>query len=94
VFADEGPGLPEAQLKRIFDRFVRYDPTSGRNRGTGHGLGLAICKSIVDLHTGTIRARNRTDHTGLEIVVEFPNLAPKSPGAGGLMIKETLTPWG
>lgn len=67
---DEGPGLPPEQIARIFERFVRYDHPSGERRG--HGLGLAICKGIVGLHNGTITAGNRTDRTGLRVVVTLP----------------------
>ncbi len=70
---DEGPGLPEAQLERIFERFVRLAPATPDGENTrGHGLGLAIGKSIVERHGGTIRARNRTDRSGLCVVVELP----------------------
>jgi signal transduction histidine kinase len=70
VMMDEGPGVPEAQLERIFERFVRYDNTDGKTRG--HGLGLAICRSIVVLHGGTIRAENRADRSGLKVIVDLP----------------------
>ncbi|MCC5024913.1 MAG: ATP-binding protein [Candidatus Synoicihabitans palmerolidicus] len=70
---DEGPGLPEVQLAHIFGRFVRYEQESeGKARRTGHGLGLAICRSIVELHDGRIHAENRTDRSGLRLVVELP----------------------
>ena len=68
---DEGPGLPADQLKEIFGRFVRYPPVQGQAR-PGHGLGLAISKSIAELHGGTIRAENRFDRLGLRLVVELP----------------------
>lgn len=70
VVSDDGPGLPPAQLERIFERFVRYDHAKGER--PGHGLGLAICKGIVDLHGGTIRAENRADRRGLRVVVTLP----------------------
>src|SRR5690606_27534627 len=59
VMEDEGPGVPSDQLERMFDRFVRYERAEDADRRPGHGLGLAICKSIVELHAGTIRAQNR-----------------------------------
>lgn len=65
---DEGPGLPPEQLDRVFERFVRHEPTAGG----GHGLGLAICRSIVELHGGTIRAENRSDRSGLCVTVDLP----------------------
>lgn len=68
---DEGPGLPEAQLARIFERFVRFEQP-GVERNGGHGLGLAICKGIVSLHGGSIRAENRADRPGLRMIVTLP----------------------
>jgi two-component system, OmpR family, sensor kinase len=54
---DSGPGIPEAQLPQIFDRFYKAD--SSRRRATsGSGLGLSIVKAIVEHHGGTISARN------------------------------------
>ena len=76
VVEDEGPGLPEAELERVFGRFVRYAPTSGeerRNGTRGDGLGLAICRSIAKLHGGTIRAENRSGaQGGLRVVLNLP----------------------
>lgn len=70
VVTDEGPGLPAAQLQRIFERFVRYEQTGGP--AAGHGLGLAICRSIAELHGGSIRAENRADgRSGLRVIVEL-----------------------
>jgi len=69
---DEGPGLPAEQLERIFERFVRFDSPGGRTEARGHGLGLAICRSIARMHDGTIRAENRSDRPGLELIVELP----------------------
>lgn len=68
---DEGPGLPPEQLARLFERFVRFDRRDGQTR-PGHGLGLAISRSIAQLHGGTIRAENRADRPGLRIDVELP----------------------
>ena len=72
VISDEGFGVPPADLPRIFDRFVRLPsrPTGG-DAPPGHGLGLAICKSIAELHHGSIRAENRSDRPGLRIVVRL-----------------------
>jgi signal transduction histidine kinase len=73
VVCDQGPGLPPAQLERIFDRFQRYGPTSG-NPGleSGTGLGLAICRSIATLHGGSIHGENRGDDAGFRVVVDLP----------------------
>lgn len=54
---DEGPGLEEGAEARIFERFVRGDPSRARSGG-GSGLGLAIVSSLVSLHGGTVTATN------------------------------------
>jgi two-component system, OmpR family, sensor histidine kinase KdpD len=55
--ADEGPGLPEGLKDRVFDKFSRADRDHAR---PGAGLGLAICRAIVEAHGGTIRVSNRS----------------------------------
>jgi two-component system sensor histidine kinase ChvG len=66
--ADRGPGIPEAHLDRIFERFFTYRPASGRQ---GHlGLGLAIARRIVESHGGTLAARNR-EGGGAEFAVSL-----------------------
>jgi heavy metal sensor kinase len=51
---DEGPGIAEGQHGRLFDRFFRADDARARKEGEGAGLGLAICKRIIDAHDGEI----------------------------------------
>ncbi|MET8577754.1 HAMP domain-containing sensor histidine kinase [Streptomyces sp. NPDC005012] len=51
--ADDGPGVPEDERERVFERFVRLDDARARDDG-GAGLGLAIVREIVTLHGGTI----------------------------------------
>jgi signal transduction histidine kinase len=71
IVTDEGPGLAEEKLRKMFERFVRFE-TEGSGVSRGQGLGLAICRSIVELHGGTIRAENRTDgRSGLRVTVEL-----------------------
>ena len=73
VLLDEGPGLQPGELARLFGRFVRFEHEAPpRESRKGHGLGLAICKSIVDLHRGVIRVENRGDRSGLRVTVELP----------------------
>lgn len=67
---DEGPGLPAEQYERIFERFVRITPPNSEDKG--NGLGLAICRSIVELHRGRIFATAAANDTGLQIVIEIP----------------------
>jgi PAS domain S-box-containing protein len=59
TIADEGVGIPEAELETIFDKFTQSSRTSSGAGGTG--LGLAICREIVHVHRGMIRARNRPE---------------------------------
>jgi two-component system sensor histidine kinase KdpD len=54
--ADRGPGVPPVDLERIFDKFYRV---LGTQRTTGSGLGLAVCKGLVEAHGGHIWAENR-----------------------------------
>lgn len=69
VVDDRGPGIPEAHLDRIFNRFFQYRPQ--RNGHTG--LGLAIAKAIVDGYGGSIHARNRPEG-GARFEVRLPVL--------------------
>jgi len=66
--ADQGPGVPEQDLKRVFDKFYRIPVPEGV---AGTGLGLSICKGIVEAHDGTIRAINRANG-GLLMVIRLP----------------------
>ncbi|PYR30107.1 MAG: hypothetical protein DMF92_09625 [Acidobacteria bacterium] len=58
--SDEGPGIPEEDLSRVFERFYRVDKSRARDPG-GTGLGLAIVKHLVELHGGEVRAENRAE---------------------------------
>lgn len=71
---DQGPGVPPEALPRLFDPFYRVDDDRSRRTG-GTGIGLAICQSAVQLHGGTVRARNVEPH-GLEIVIDLPQAEP------------------
>jgi two-component system sensor histidine kinase KdpD len=66
--ADQGPGVPEHQLKWIFDKFYRVPVPEGVS---GTGLGLSICKGFVEAHDGRIWAENR-DGGGLRVIVTIP----------------------
>jgi len=67
---DTKPGVPEENLKRLFDRLYRVEGSRNRTSG-GAGLGLAICKNIVDAHEGIIFAHN-SRLGGLLIKVTLP----------------------
>lgn len=59
--SDRGPGIPDTELPRIFERFYRVDRSRTRDPRDpgGTGLGLSIVKHLVELHGGTVSARNR-----------------------------------
>jgi two-component system sensor histidine kinase ChvG len=58
TIADHGPGIPEANLPRVFDRFFTHRPENARGRSGHSGLGLSIVKAIVDGYGGSIAASN------------------------------------
>jgi two-component system phosphate regulon sensor histidine kinase PhoR len=68
--ADRGPGVPDPDLRRIFERFYRADRSRTRDPG-GTGLGLSIAKHLVELHGGTISAANRPEG-GAVFTVRLP----------------------
>jgi heavy metal sensor kinase len=71
---DLGPGIPEANIPRVFDRFYRADASRSRNGlPGGAGLGLAISKAIVDAHHGSITLENLTDG-GTKVVIVLPSI--------------------
>jgi two-component system sensor histidine kinase ChvG len=74
--ADEGSGIPEQHLHRIFDRFFTYRPSAPRQNGRHTGLGLAIAKAIVDGYGGSIQASNGA--RGAVFEVRLPAAAPSS----------------
>ena len=63
--ADQGPGIPEKELARVFDPFYRLDASRDRQTG-GVGLGLAIVKTCVEACQGSVTAANRDPH-GLQV---------------------------
>jgi len=67
---DHGPGIPSDQRLRIFEPFARGHHDTDRAAGTGMGLGLAICKRIIDGHRGEIRVEDRPGG-GARFVVEL-----------------------
>jgi signal transduction histidine kinase len=70
IVEDDGVGVPKDELPLIFERFYRADKSRNRNTG-GAGIGLAIVKSIVTAHEGTVEAQNRPEG-GLRFVVKLP----------------------
>ena len=74
---DEGDGIPEADLERIFDKFYRV--RRGDRQRAGTGLGLAICRGFVEAMGGTITAANRTDRNGAVFTITLPAAATATP---------------
>ncbi|MBK8975678.1 MAG: hybrid sensor histidine kinase/response regulator [Planctomycetes bacterium] len=74
---DEGPGLTEDDLARVFGEFQRLSarPTGGE---ASHGVGLSIVRSIAEAHGGTARAKNRGDRKGARFSILLPS--PVRPG--------------
>lgn len=75
---DDGPGVPQEDLERIFDRFFRGASARGSE---GSGLGLAIAKRLVELHGGTIAAES-ADGGGARFTVRLPRIERPGEGAG------------
>lgn len=68
--ADEGVGVPPDDLERIFDKFYRLH--KGDRQSAGIGLGLSICRGIVEAHGGRIAARSAGTGRGTSLIVTFP----------------------
>jgi len=75
---DDGPGIPEGERERVFDRFHRVESSRSRSSG-GSGLGLAIARQIVVAHGGTIRAAE-SPLGGARICFELPGFRAAQRG--------------
>jgi signal transduction histidine kinase len=90
---DNGPGIPPSQLKEVFERFFQGDNSPRRHR-RGLGLGLAICKNIVEAHGGHIWIESEPGK-GTTVFVELPLFDPEDgdrtqqvlTGRAGAMVK-------
>ncbi|UDF14150.1 two-component sensor histidine kinase [Antiquaquibacter oligotrophicus] len=78
---DQGVGIPEDELDRVFERFFRSDPARSRNTG-GTGLGLSIVKHVVQNHGGDIRVWSQTGK-GSTFTIRLPEAASASGAALG-----------
>jgi signal transduction histidine kinase len=70
---DDGQGIPEGQLANIFEAFFRIDPSRSKKTG-GYGLGLSMCKRIVEAHGGTIQIENNSGR-GVSFILTLPAFA-------------------
>lgn len=73
--SDNGPGLPPGDPTRLFDKFTRGH---GESAIPGVGLGLALCRTILDAHGGQIRAENRPEG-GARFTFRLPLGEPPPP---------------
>jgi signal transduction histidine kinase len=71
---DDGPGIPEDQLTRVFEPFYRVEESRSRDTG-GVGLGLAIARTVVEAQGGTLTLSNRTPG-GLRALIVLPRVRP------------------
>ena len=69
--ADNGPGVPETDLERVFERFYRVDKSRTQDPG-GTGLGLSIVRHLVELHGGRVKADNRKEG-GAVFTISLPH---------------------
>jgi len=70
AISDQGPGIPESDIERVFDPFYRVEGSRNRNSG-GSGLGLSIARNIAQAHGGAVRLRN-LPQGGLEATLVLP----------------------
>ncbi|USX52279.1 HAMP domain-containing sensor histidine kinase [Lentzea sp. HUAS12] len=73
---DDGPGIPEGDRERVFDRFTRLDEARTRAAG-GAGLGLAIARRIAGRHQGTLEATDAEGFRGIRFVATIPTGIPQ-----------------
>jgi two-component system, OmpR family, sensor histidine kinase SenX3 len=71
---DQGIGIPEEDLERVFERFYRIDPARSRHTG-GSGLGLSIVKHVVQNHGGDVRVWSQP-HSGSTFTIRLPEASP------------------
>jgi signal transduction histidine kinase len=77
VIADDGPGIPESEIEKVFAPFYRLDRSRSRDTG-GAGLGLAVTRTILRAHGGEVRLANGAGK-GLIATVTLPKLEAASP---------------
>ena len=72
--SDTGPGVPSAFRDRVFEKFFRLErqQPEDRSHARGAGIGLYMCRQIVELHGGHIECRAASDERGARFTVELP----------------------
>jgi PAS domain S-box-containing protein len=79
---DNGVGIPAELLPRVFDMFAQVDRTLDRAQG-GLGIGLALAKSLVEMHAGTIQVQSAGPGQGSEFIVRLPATEPAQSARSG-----------
>jgi len=69
---DDGPGIPDGDMERVFEPFIRLEESRGRETG-GSGLGLTIARAVISAHGGDISLANRPEG-GLRVTISLPRL--------------------
>lgn len=75
AISDDGPGIPESEMEKVFEPFYRVEGSRNRNSG-GSGLGLSIARNIAQAHGGSVRLRNLATG-GLEATLRLPRGAAR-----------------
>ena len=78
---DTGIGIAAEMLPRVFDMFMQVDRSSGRGQG-GLGVGLALVRTLLDMHGGTVEARSDGTGRGSEFTVRLPVAPERRPPQG------------
>lgn len=70
AITDDGRGIPADELPQIFEPFYRVDRSRSKETG-GYGLGLSMCKRIMEAHNGSIKAENNSSGRGVTVTLSF-----------------------
>jgi signal transduction histidine kinase len=89
---DDGPGIPDGDMERVFQPFVRLEESRGRETG-GSGLGLTIARAVVVAHGGKIELANRPEG-GLRVTIILPRLAQPEQQLAQAIAGDTVLPHG
>ena len=79
VVTDNGPGIPESERARVFDRFYRGEEAQSGTETSGTGLGLSIVQAVAHRHGATVNLRTAPSGEGLEVSVVFAAAAEERP---------------
>ena len=87
---DNGTGIPQDMLSKVFDMFTQLSPTLERSQG-GLGVGLTLVKRLVELHGGTVEARSDGPGLGSEFIVRLPESAHQGVPAPTVAVMPVTT---